>query len=203
MLTISNIIVNILERSFLILYNPLNPIIMNSDIRIIVNGLPETGEENGTSIAVAIVKAIMSTVGMCLLPISLANPGVLSKTITIAGKRIRLISSDKEDQFVPDVVNAPHVVIDCCDRSIMSRILDACAFSKTSFIETSPDVDREDIKDSVWASGINAVIMPPMENIKEYTEKIVAAIRALFQREDEYISAPFAQVFSGDDLLKA
>lgn len=179
----------------------------NSDIRVVVNGLPETGEENGTSIATAIAKAIMSTVGMCLLPISLANPGVLSRTIIIAGKRIRLISSDKkddeEDQPVPDVVDAPHIVIDCCDRSILSRVLDICTSSKTSFIETSPDVDQEEVKDSIWASGINAVIMSPMENIKEYADKVVAAVRALFQKEDEHISAPFAQVFSGDDLLKA
>jgi len=183
----------------------------NSDIRVVVNGLDETGEENGTSIATAIAKAIMSTVDMCLLPISLANPGVLSRTIIIAGKQIRLISSDKKDdkeddkenQPIPDIVDAPHVVIDCCDRSIMSRILDACTHSKTSFIETSPDVDQEEIKDSIWASGINAVIMPPVENIKEYAEKVVAAVRALFQREDDYVSAPYSQVFSGDDLLKA
>lgn len=174
-----------------------------NDIRVVVNGLDETGEENGTSIAVAIAKAIMSTVGMCLLPISLANPGVIPRTIIIAGKRIRLISSDKENQSVPDVEDYPHIVVDCCDRSIMSRILDACTFSKTSFIETAPDVDREEIKDSIWASGINAVMMSPVGDIKEYAEKVVSAIRALFQREDDYVSAPYSQVFSGDDLLKA
>jgi len=149
-------------------------------IKVIVNGLPG-------KMAWAIASAVVNSNDMELLPYSLTGPEIENKHIIVSGIPVELFGPMERNFLLTN--EWPDIIVDFTHPLAIDGNVDFYTINKVPFVMGTTGGNLQFIKDSVKASGINAVVAPNM------AKEIVA-----FQAMMEFAATHFPDTFEGYTL---